>query len=167
MRPGAKTKAICAYLPDREVLPEEERVGKLVNLYDDFFSDFSREKALGMLDDLGISSAARVRELSQGMRDKLQLCLTMSRAARVYLLDEPIGGVDPAARDYILSTILLNYSPDAAVVISTHLIADIEPILDEVVLLREGHVLLHKNADDLREECGMSVDAYFRREFSG
>ena len=131
----------------------------------DFFTDFDKVKANAMLADLHIGGRDKIDSMSKGTQEKMQLCLTMSRAARLYLLDEPIGGVDPAARDYILSTILNNYSRDATVILSTHLIGDIEPILDEAVFLKDGRVFAHRNAEELRETEGMSVDAYFREVF--
>ena len=131
----------------------------------DFYDDFQLEAARQMLDALGLASAKQIRQMSKGSREKVQLILTMSRQARLYLLDEPIGGVDPATRDYILSTIIAHYNPEASVVISTHLIADVEKILDEVVFLQEGRVLLHDEVDALREEKGKSIDALFREVF--
>ena len=138
---------------------------ELLAFYADFYDDFQLEAARQMLDALGLASAKQIRQMSKGSREKVQLILTMSRQARLYLLDEPIGGVDPATRDYILSTIIANYNPEAAVVISTHLIADVEKILDEVVFLQEGRVLLHDEVDALREEKGKSIDALFREVF--
>lgn len=138
---------------------------ELLAFYADFYDDFQLEAARQMLDALGLASAKQIRQMSKGSREKVQLILTMSRQARLYLLDEPIGGVDPATRDYILSTIIANYNPEASVVISTHLIADVEKILDEVVFLQEGRVLLHDEVDALREEKGKSIDALFREVF--
>lgn len=140
-------------------------VKELLAFYADFYDDFQLEAARQMLDALGLASAKQIRQMSKGSREKVQLILTMSRQARLYLLDEPIGGVDPATRDYILSTIIANYNPEASVVISTHLIADVEKILDEVVFLQEGRVLLHDEVDALREEKGKSIDALFREVF--
>ena len=162
---GVYTKAITRYLPDRMALPTEFTAGDAVSLYNDFFADFDKAKALAMLSDLGINSRDKIDAMSKGTQEKMQLCLTMSRAAKLYLLDEPLGGVDPAARDYILSTILHNYSEDAALVLSTHLIGDIEKVLDEVILLQEGKVLRQAAVDELREETGESVDAYFREVY--
>ena len=138
---------------------------KAVSLYADFFTDFDKVKANAMLADLHIGGRDKIDSMSKGTQEKMQLCLTMSRAARLYLLDEPLGGVDPAARDYILSTILHNYSEDAALMLSTHLIGDIEKVLDEVILLQDGKVLRQVAVDELREETGESVDAYFREVY--
>lgn len=163
--PGPKTKAVVSYLPDRMALPLELRADDVVAMYSDFFEDFDRAKAVAMLKDLKLSPSQRIGAMSKGTQEKIQLCLTMSRAARLYLLDEPLGGVDPAAREYILSTILRNYSDDAAVLFSTHLISDIEKVLDEVAFLKEGTLLLHDSVDQLREEKGMSIDNYFKEVF--
>ncbi|HJB41485.1 MAG TPA: ABC transporter ATP-binding protein [Candidatus Gemmiger avicola] len=164
-QPGPATKAVTSYLPDRMALPTEFRVDDAVAFYHDFFLDFDAAKADAMLRDLKLEPKQRISAMSKGTQEKMQLCLTMSRAAKLYLLDEPLGGVDPAAREYILNTILRNYSEDAAVVISTHLIEDIETALDEVLLLREGSLLAHQNVDALREESGKSLDEYFREVF--
>lgn len=164
-KPGAATNALVSYLPERMAVPEWMSVKELLAFYTDFYSDFQPEAARQMLDALGLASAKQIRQMSKGSREKVQLILTMSRQARLYLLDEPIGGVDPATRDYILSTIIANYNPEASVVISTHLIADVEKILDEVVFLQEGKVLLHDEVDALREEKGKSIDALFREVF--
>ena len=137
----------------------------MVNFFADFYPDFRRERAEAMCRARGIGLDMRVKTMSKGTKEKLQLLLVMSRAAKLYLLDEPIGGVDPAARDYILNTIISNYSKDATVVISTHLIEDIEPVLDEAVFLKDGKIFAHRAVDDIRETEGMSVDAYFREVF--
>lgn len=163
--PGTASKAMVAYLPDRMALPTEMRAADMVDFYRDFYTDFDAAKARAMLRDLRLDESTRIGAMSKGTQEKLQLCLVMSRAARLYLLDEPLGGVDPAARDYILDTILRNYSEEAALVLSTHLIGDIEKVLDEVLILQNGAVLAHRAVDDLREERGMSVDAYFREVF--
>ena len=163
--PGPQTKARVAYLPERTYLPAGLRVREALELFCDFYADFSREKAVSMLADLKIQPGDKISAMSKGTREKVQLVLVMSRAAGLYLLDEPIGGVDPAARDYILSTILNNYQKDATVVLSTHLIGDIEPILDEAIFLKDGRVFAHRNAEELRETEGKSVDAYFREVF--
>lgn len=134
-------------------------------MYSDFFADFDRVKAQEMLQDLHLSDSQRIGSMSKGTQEKVQLCLVMSRAAKLYLLDEPLGGVDPAAREYILSTILRNYSEDSAVLFSTHLISDIEKVLDEVAILRQGKLLLHDSVDHLRQEKGMSVDEFFKEVF--
>ena len=164
-KPGRATKSIVSYLPDRNTLPGWMTVAQTLDYYEDFYADFRRGLAESMLLNLGLDRAQRVKTLSKGMREKVQLILTMSRQARLYLLDEPIGGVDPATRDYILRTIISNYSEDAAVVISTHLIADVEPVLDEVVFLREGKVMLHESVETIRDEKGKSVDELFREVF--
>lgn len=165
MKPGDKTKALCAYLPDRDFLPAYMKPQELLNLYGDFYPDFDRQRAEGMLKELGIDYNKRLGEMSKGTRDKMQLSLVMSRRALIYWLDEPIGGVDPAARDFILQTILANYSKEAAVVISTHLIADIESILDDVIFLKQGKIVLHEEADAVREEKEMSIEDLFKEEF--
>ena len=164
-KPGASANALISYLPERMAVPEWMSVKELLAFYADFYDDFQLEAARQMLDALGLASAKQIRQMSKGSREKVQLILTMSRQARLYLLDEPIGGVDPATRDYILSTIIASYNPEASVVISTHLIADVEKILDEVVFLREGRVLLQGEVDALREEKGKSMDALFREVF--
>ena len=165
MEPGPETKAIVSYLPDANYLMDWMRVSTLLEMFSDFYMDFDRAKADEMLAELGVSQEAPLKTLSKGNKEKVQLILAMSRQAQIYLLDEPIGGVDPAARDYILHTILRNYSENALVVISTHLISDVERILDEAVLLREGNVLAHRTVDDIRENEGKSVDEYFREVF--
>ncbi len=165
MEPGVETKKVVAYLPDRNALPDYMTTTQLMDLYQDFFADFNRDKAETMIADLGIDMKQQMKKMSKGTKEKLQLCLVMAREAQVYLLDEPIGGVDPATRDYILRTIITNYSEDAVVVISTHLIADIESVLDDVIFLKEGRVVLHRPADEIREEKGESVDQLFREVF--
>ena len=165
MKPGVESKAIVSYLPDADWLPDWMRVEQLVELFTDFYKDFDPARANEMLQKLNLPPKAALKTLSKGNKEKVQLILAMSRNARLYLLDEPIGGVDPAARDYILHTILSNYSKDATVLISTHLIEDIEPVLDEAVFLKEGKVFAHRAVDDIRENEGMSVDAYFREVF--
>ena len=163
--PGVQTKRIVAYLPDRNALPEYMTTKQLMNLYQDFFEDFNRSKAERMISDLGLDMNQQMKKMSKGTKEKLQLCLVMAREAQVYLLDEPIGGVDPATRDYILRTIISNYNEDAVVIISTHLISDIESVLDDVVFLKEGQIVLHKEAEAIREETGESVDKLFREVF--
>lgn len=163
--PGPESKRRVSYLPDANYLPDWMKVEDLVVMVADFFEDFDAAKAIEMLGDLKISGQERLKTLSKGTKEKVQLILAMSRQARLYMLDEPIGGVDPAARDYILNTIIGNYSENAAVIISTHLIMDIEQVLDEAIFLREGQVMLHKSVDAIREEDGMSVDDLFREVF--
>ena len=164
-RPGPATKALVSYLPDKLHLPEWMSAEQLINMYADFYADFDREKAGEMLARLDLSSRKKLSQMSKGTKEKVQLILTMSRKAKLYLLDEPIGGVDPATRDFILNTIISNYNPEAAVVISTHLIADVENILDDVAFLSRGHLLLQSSADELRAKEGKSVDAVFREVF--
>ena len=165
MEPGVETKKRVAYLPDRTALPEYMTTDQLIMLYQDFFPDFNKAKAEAMIDDLGIDRKQTLKRMSKGTKEKLQLCLVMARDAEVYLLDEPIGGVDPATRDYILRTIISNYNENAVVIISTHLIADIESVLDDVVFIKEGRIVLHKPADEIREEKGESIDQLFREVF--
>ena len=165
LSPGPESHGIVAYLPERPSLPQWMTVKGLQDFYADFFSDFRRDVSGEMLDKLEIDPRRRYRQLSKGTREKVQLILTMSRKARLYLLDEPIGGVDPAARDYILDTIIRGYDPEASVILSTHLIADIEKVLDDVIFLRQGRVVLTGAADDIRGEKGMSIDALFREGY--
>ncbi len=164
-KPGPETKAIVSYLPDAEYLFPWMNVSALLEMFQDFYADFNMEKAMTMLASLGLDGNAKLKTLSKGNKEKVQLILAMSREAKVYFLDEPIGGVDPAARDYILETIINNYSEDARVMLSTHLIADIERVLDEVIFLQEGHVVLHDSVDNIRAQHGKSVDALFREVF--
>ena len=164
--PGKATRAKVSYLPDADYLPDWMTLRDLTRVFADFYADFDAGKAREMFSSLGLEETSRLKTLSKGNREKTQLVLTMSRRAELYLLDEPIGGVDPAARDYILRTIISNYSENGTVVISTHLISDVESVLDEVVFLKEGHVLLHENADSLREREGKSVDMIFREVFA-
>lgn len=163
--PGPETKSKVSYLPDANYLPDWMNVQNLLDLYCDFFADFDYNKAVDMLAQLHIMGTDRLKALSKGNKEKVQLVLAMSRKADLYFLDEPIGGVDPAARDYILNTIIRNYSEDSTVLISTHLIADIEQILDEVIFLNQGRFICHRGVDEIRETEGMSVDMYFREVF--
>ena len=164
-RPGPTTKALVSYLPDKLHLPEWMSAEQLINMYADFYADFDREKAGEMLARLDLSSRKKLSQMSKGTKEKVQLILTMSRKAKLYLLDEPIGGVDPATRDYILDTIIRNYDPDAVVMISTHLISDVENVLDEVIFVNQGKILLQSGVDEIREKHGKSVDALFREVF--
>jgi len=164
--PGIETKQMISYLPDANYLPDWMKVETLVSFFEDFYPDFRKERAMEMLGSLNISPAAPLKTLSKGTKEKVQLILAMSREAKVYLLDEPIGGVDPAARDYILETILRNYSENALVVISTHLIADVERLLDEVVFINNGRIMTHRTVDEIRESEEKSVDEYFRKVFA-
>ena len=163
--PGKESHACVSYLPERTAIPTWMSVTQLLDFYQDFYADFRRDAAEEMLAHLNIPPKQRIKQMSKGTREKVQLIMVMSRAAKLYLLDEPIGGVDPATRDYILSTIIGNYNPDAAVVISTHLIADVEKVLDDVVFINQGRVMLQTSVDQIREEQGMSVDALFREVF--
>lgn len=162
---GPKTKAKVAYLPDNIYLNGWMTVEKIVKYFADFYEDFRTELAYEMLTRLGIEKKTRLKALSKGNKEKVCLILIMSRSALLYVLDEPIAGVDPAARDYVISTIINNYNPDASVIISTHLISDIEQILDEVIFIRDGNLLLKKTVDEIREENGKSVDELFREVF--
>lgn len=164
--PGVHTHSVVSYLPDRAYLNDWMRVSDLMDFFADFYEDFDRVKANDMLQSLHINALDRLKTMSKGTKEKVQLILTMSRKAKLFLLDEPIAGVDPAARDYILNTILSNYSEDAAVLLSTHLIADIERVLDEVIFLKNGVMTLHESVDTIREEHGKSVDMLFREVFA-
>ncbi len=163
--PSDFTKTLVSYLPERTYLSDWMRVNDLLAFFCDFYADFDLNIAVNMLERLKIDTSTRLKTMSKGTKEKVQLILVMSRKARLYLLDEPIGGVDPAARDYILDTIITNYNPDASVIISTHLIYDIERVLDEVVFIHDGKILLHDSVDNIRETHGKSVDEYFREVF--
>lgn len=163
---GTETKAHVAYLPDRTYLSGGSKITQILDYFCDYYADFSRENALAMLHSLNIDPSVRLKTLSKGNKEKVQLILVMSRKADLYVLDEPIAGVDPAARDYILRTIINNYNPEATVIISTHLIGDIESVLDEVIFMRYGHLVLYTSVDNIREQHGKSVDAYFREVFA-
>ena len=163
--PGVYTKSIVSYLPDRTYFADWMRVKDIFDLFADFYQDFDRPRAVDMCHALGIDENAKIKTMSKGTKEKVQLILVMSRKAQLYLLDEPIAGVDPAAREYILSTIINNYNEDGTVVISTHLISDIERILDEVIFIRDGKVLRHEAVDEMKEKEGKSVDAVFRDSF--
>lgn len=165
-RIGVGTKKIVSYLPERSYLSPEMKIKEVVSFFQEFYEDFDAKKADAMLRELSLDKESKLKSLSKGNREKVQLIMVMSRKAKLYLLDEPMGGVDPAARDYILKTIISNYSEDATVIISTHLIQDVEQILDEVVFLKEGKVMLHSDVDELRMEKEKSVDALFREVFS-
>ena len=163
--PGRESHACVSYLPERTAIPTWMSAAQLMDFYGDFYQDFRRDAAEEMLKRLEISPRQRIKQMSKGTREKVQLIMVMSRAAKLYLLDEPIGGVDPATRDYILSTIITNYNPEAAVIISTHLISDVEKVLDDVIFINQGQVVLQSSVDQIREEKGMSVDALFREVF--
>lgn len=162
---GPKTKTVVAYLPDNIYLNSWMTVKQIVSYFQDFYEDFRPWLAYEMLEKLDISPNRRLKTLSKGNKEKVCLILTMSRNAKLYVLDEPIAGVDPAARDYVISTIINNYNPEATVLISTHLISDIEQVLDEVVFIQNGAILLQKTVDKIREENGKSVDELFREVF--
>ena len=164
MKPGVETKRIVAYLPERNYLDDRMTVNAMLKFMKDFYDNFNMERALQMLSDLDIDPNAKFKSLSKGTREKVQLILVMSRDAKLYLLDEPIGGVDPASRDYILDTIIKNYNKDATVILSTHLIADIEPVLDECVFIRKGDMIRHDSVASVVEQ-GETVDALFREVF--
>ncbi len=166
MAPGPETKARIAYLPERTYLQSGMKVCDLVDFFEDFYADFDKNRAISMLSALNIQPTAQLKTLSKGTKEKVQLILVMSRHADLFILDEPIAGVDPAARDYILNTIITNYNENASILLSTHLISDIENILDEVIFIRNGQVITHMPVDRIREEYGQSVDAYFRRVFA-
>lgn len=163
---GPDTKARISYLPDRTYLSPGDTINTVLNYFEDFYEDFSRERAIQMLDGLGIDPNVKMKTLSKGNKEKVQLILVMSRQADLYVLDEPIAGVDPAARDYILRTILNNYRQDSSVLISTHLISDIEQVLDEVIFMRKGQMVLYSTAEAIRQQQGKSVDQYFREVFA-
>ncbi len=162
---GAKTKNIVSYLPDRNFLPQWMTVGQMIRYYSDFYADFRSERASDMLKNLGISPEMRIKTLSKGTQEKVALILVMSRKAKLYLLDEPIAGVDPATRDYILRTIISNYEEDATVIISTHLIADVEQVLSDVVFINHGDIVMCDTVDNIRQREGKSVDEFFREVF--
>lgn len=163
--PGVESKKIVSYLPDNNFLPAWMRVEQIVSLFCDFYADFRPKLAFEMLEKLGIDRKTKLKTLSKGNKEKVCLILVMSRNALLYVLDEPIAAVDPATRDYVIATILNNYNPEASVLISTHIIADIEPVLDEAIFIKNGRVVLHKGVDEIREETGMGVDAHFREVF--
>ena len=163
--PGVETKKVVSYLPDNNFLPSWMTAEQIIQLFCEFYADFRPELAYQMLDRLGVSRTTRLKNLSKGNKEKVCLILVMSRNARLYVLDEPIAAVDPATRDYVISTIINNYNPQASVLISTHIIADIEPVLDEAIFINNGKIMLHKSVDEIREEKGMSVDALFREVF--
>lgn len=162
---GIETKKMISYLPERTYLNEWMKVKDLLGFFSDFYEDFDREKARQMLATLKIDEDSKLKTLSKGTKEKIQLILVMSRKAKLYILDEPIGGVDPAARDYILNTIIKNYSEESSVIIATHLIQEVENICDDIIFLGYGEVRLQGNVDDIRQEKGQSIDALFREVF--
>lgn len=162
---GPYTKSVISYLPDRMYFADWMKATDLFDLFQDFYSDFEYEKALAMCQSLGVEPRDRLKAMSKGTKEKVQLVLVMARKAKLYLLDEPIAGVDPAARDFILRTILTNYNEEGTVLISTHLISDVEKVLDEAIFLKEGKIILHDTVDNIREREGKSVDTLFREMF--
>ena len=164
-KPGPYTKSIVSYLPDRTYFADWMKVSDIFDMFSDFYTDFDRKKAEEMCGLLNIGTGEKIKNMSKGTKEKVQLILVMSRKAQLYLLDEPIAGVDPAARDYILSTIINNYNEEGTVVISTHLIADIERVLDEVIFLKNGKVVRHEAVDDIKEKEGKSIDDVFKDTF--
>ena len=162
---GKETKALVSYLPDRVFFSQSQKISQLLDYFQDFYADFDRQRAERMLSDLGISLGSRFKTLSKGAREKVQLALVMSRRAKLYLLDEPIAGVDPAARDYILRTVIENYDREATILISTHLIADVEQVLDEFLFISGGNLIRQGSVEAVRQETGQSLDALFREVF--
>ena len=163
---GEKSKAVVSYLPERTYFNSQMKVLELLDFFEDFYSDFDRERALKLLKDLKINPESKLKTLSKGTKEKVQLILVMSRNAKLYLLDEPIAGVDPAAREYILSTIVSNYNPEASIIITTHLITDVEQVLDDFYFLGYGgNILKSGNAEETRNESGKSLDMLFREVF--
>lgn len=165
-RPGMISKALVSYLPERTYLDRSMRVDEVLRYFQDFYKDFDLSKANRLIQDLGLDQNMKIGSMSKGMQEKFQLILVMSRKAKLYILDEPLGGVDPATRDYILDTILSNFEEGSSILISTHMIADIERILDEVVILEKGEVKLIEEADELRTRNNCSIDEYFRRTYA-
>lgn len=165
LKPGVESKKIISYLPERTYLDKDMKVSEILKYFATFYEDFNAEKATKLLADLGIKTDEKLIKMSKGMQEKVQLILVMSRNADLYILDEPLGGVDPATREYILDTILSNFKEEATVIISTHLIADIERILDKVIFVDKGKIILEGNADELREKENASIDEIFRRSF--
>ncbi|HEX3017127.1 MAG TPA: ABC transporter ATP-binding protein [Caproicibacter sp.] len=165
MKPGVETKKIISYLPERTYLNDWMTVQNMIDFFGDFYGNFNKAKAYDMLQRLHINPNARLKTMSKGTKEKVQLILVMSREAELYVLDEPIGGVDPAARDYILDTIISNYSENASLIISTHLITDVEKILDGVIFINMGNIVLTSTVDEIREKENKSVDTMFREVF--
>ena len=163
--PGVKSKEIISYLPERTYLDKEMTIKQVIKYFEEFYKNFDSQKAIKLLKDLDLDINKKISKMSKGMQEKLQLILVMSRRAELYILDEPLGGVDPATRDYILDTILSNFSEGASVIISTHLISDIERILDEVIFVDKGKIILTSSADELRNKEQTSIDEIFRRYF--
>jgi ABC-2 type transport system ATP-binding protein len=164
-KPGIETKSVVSYLPERTYLNDWMDVRGLLTFFEDFYQDFDRTRAEEMLRNLKIEESAKLKTLSKGNKEKIQLILVMARRAKLYILDEPIGGVDPAARDYILSTIITNYDEESSILIATHLIQEVERIIEDVIFIGEGEVILTGSVDDIREEKGKSIDELFREVF--
>ena len=164
-KPGVESKKIISYLPDKNYLDNSQNINSIIRLFKDFYSDFNEEKALEMLADLKIDPKKRFKHLSKGNKEKVQLILVMSREAELYLLDEPIAGVDPVAREYILDTIIKNYNRKGTIIISTHLITDVERVLDEVIFINSGNIILHESVEEIRAKHNKSIDEYFREVF--
>ncbi len=165
LKPGVESKKVISYLPDTNYLDKGQNINSILRLFKDFYPDFDEEKALKMLSDLKIDPKKRFKHLSKGNKEKVQLILVMSRNADLYLLDEPIAGVDPVAREYILDTIIMNYNRKGTIIISTHLINDVERVLDEVVFINSGNILVHESVEKIRSEHNKSIDEYFREVF--
>lgn len=163
--PGINSKKIISYLPERTYLSMDMKVKEIIEYFEDFYDNFNKDKAYELLKKLKINPNDKLKTMSKGTKEKVQLILVMSRKADLYILDEPIGGVDPAARDYILDTILKNFNKDASIIISTHLIADIERILDDVIFISDGKIVLYEEADKLRNKENKSIDMIFREMF--
>lgn len=163
--PNINSKRVISYLPERTYLDKSMKVSQIITFFEEFYDNFNKEKAIKLLKDLDLDINAKINKMSKGMQEKLQLILVMSREAELYILDEPLGGVDPATRDYILDTILSNFNEGASVIISTHIISDIERILDDVIFIDKGKIILTSSADDLRKKENASIDEIFRRCF--
>ena len=164
-KPNINSKKVISYLPERTYLDKSMKVSQIITFFDEFYDNFNKEKAIKLLKDLDLDINSKVRKMSKGIQEKLQLILVMSREAELYILDEPLGGVDPATRDYILDTILSNFNEGASVIISTHIISDIERILDDVIFIDKGEIVLTSSADELRKKENASIDEIFRRCF--
>jgi len=165
-KPGVESKSIVSYLPDTTYLEMDQTVKEVIDLFSFFYKDFDSNKAYSMLERLKVNPKDKLKSLSKGTKEKVQLVLVMSRSALLYVLDEPIAGVDPAARDFILKIILENYNPNATILISTHLIADIESVLDEAVFIQDGQIILHKSKEEITNTYKKTIDEYFREVFA-
>jgi ABC-2 type transport system ATP-binding protein len=163
--PGVYTKSIISYLPDKEYFSGNKRPSDMFDLFEEFYTDFDRKKAENMLVDFDLDPMQKMKTMSLGMQEKLQIALVMARNAKIYLLDEPLGGIDPLSRDKILNTILRNYSENALVIISTHLIHDVETIFDSVLMIRRGNLIVNKQVDEIRAESGKSIEEFFKEVF--